>query len=104
MGSIYVYVLVLTALAAVLSIPFFWLWAWAAGPAVKHLGRKWGEGLCQADDVHDAVMLREHRRSVADDLGGRVGREPVKPAPPVAARATDLLPQDQYSITGRRIR
>jgi len=39
-------ILGLVVLAGVLSV-WFWIWAWIAGPAVRHLGKCWAQGLAQ---------------------------------------------------------
>lgn len=104
MGEMFAVGLIFTAVAGLLSVPISYIWALAAGPAVKHLGRKWEEGRqraagagikkqAQAEEVGwGSCMLCGEPISDVDGSCLNCGK-------PVASK-----PRPQYTITGRPIR
>jgi len=95
--------LMLFGLAAVLSV-WFSVWAWIVGPAVRHLGKCWGQGLGQGlrkPEETTGPWAAMHKLGV---LPPRVPDEPV--TPPILSRdtRTSTAPARKFTITGKEIR
>ena len=96
-------ILALLALAGLLSV-WFWIWAWIAGPAVRHLGKCWGQGLARG-------LANPEKATGPLTVMQKVGLLPPQVSPertatpaPAPDEPAKVEPTPQYTITGRRIK
>jgi len=96
-------ILALLGLGALLSI-WFWIWAWIAGPAVRHLGKCWGQGLARGMRNPEETTGPVATMQKVGILPPQVLPERTAPAPAGDRTPTDPDVHAQYTITGKRIR
>lgn len=104
MGEMFALGLIVTAVAGLLAVPIFYIWALAAGPAVKHLGRKWKEGALGAYHAHEVARQAVWQQGFNEGQAARIvppGTGASGTAAPASAGGPAKM---QYTITGKPIR